>query len=80
MRWWYLPSGTSSVISTLGAFSRYCVLVVYAAVVHRNFPFGLQAMLKPSFVFDGRNILPHKALSQIGFEVHKIGSPGPLQS
>ena len=44
------------------------------------FPVGLQAMLKPSFVFDGRNILPHKALSQIGFEVHKIGSAGPLQS
>jgi len=36
-------------------------------------------MLKPSFVFDGRNILPHKELVNMGFEVHKIGSPGPLK-
>lgn len=32
-------------------------------------------MSKPAFVFDGRNILPHDRLRQIGFEVHAIGKP-----
>merc|ERR1712099_121959 len=30
-------------------------------------------MLKPAFLFDGRGILSHKALEDIGFEVHAIG-------
>lgn len=32
-------------------------------------------MSKPAFVFDGRNILPHAKLRQIGFEVYAIGKP-----
>ena len=31
------------------------------------------AMEKPAFLFDGRNILDHKALHRIGFEVYSIG-------
>lgn len=34
-------------------------------------------MAKPAFVFDGRNILDHDALREIGFEVHAIGKPDP---
>merc|ERR1712083_278047 len=30
-------------------------------------------MMKPACVFDGRGILNHKALEDIGFEVHAIG-------
>ena len=30
-------------------------------------------MQKPAFIFDGRNILDHKKLKEIGFEVHAIG-------
>ncbi len=30
-------------------------------------------MIKPAFVFDGRNILDHKALYEIGFNVYSIG-------
>jgi len=33
--------------------------------------FGM--MQKPAFIFDGRNILDHKKLEQIGFHVHAIG-------
>lgn len=33
------------------------------------------AMSKPAFIFDGRNILPHKQLREIGFEVYAIGKP-----
>lgn len=31
------------------------------------------AMQKPAFVFDGRNILPHAALEALGFRVYAIG-------
>mmetsp|Transcript_32923 Transcript_32923/g.94713 ORF Transcript_32923/g.94713 Transcript_32923/m.94713 type:complete len:485 (-) Transcript_32923:140-1594(-) len=30
-------------------------------------------MMKPAFVFDGRNILNHRELENIGFEVHAVG-------
>jgi len=32
-------------------------------------------MEKPAFIFDGRNILDHEKLFEIGFEVHPIGRP-----
>jgi hypothetical protein len=32
-----------------------------------------QKMVKPAFVFDGRNILDHDNLMRIGFSVHAIG-------
>lgn len=34
-----------------------------------------ERMTKPSFVFDGRNILDHDALRKIGFVVYAIGKP-----
>lgn len=37
------------------------------------------SMSKPAFVFDGRNILDHAALREIGFEVYAIGKPVPQQ-
>lgn len=37
------------------------------------------SMAKPAFVFDGRNILDHDALREIGFEVYAIGKPDPLE-
>ena len=36
-----------------------------------------KSMAKPAFVFDGRNILDHEKLREIGFEVHAIGKPDP---
>jgi UDPglucose 6-dehydrogenase len=30
-------------------------------------------MEEPAFVFDGRNLLDHKALFEIGFNVYPIG-------
>ncbi|CAK8697493.1 UDP-glucose 6-dehydrogenase-like [Clavelina lepadiformis] len=32
-----------------------------------------EKMLKPAFVFDGRGILPHKKLAEIGYQVEMIG-------
>ena len=37
-------------------------------------------MAKPAFIFDGRNILPHAQLREIGFEVYAIGKPVPKVS
>lgn len=34
-----------------------------------------KSMSKPGFVFDGRNILDHQALYEIGFNVFPIGRP-----
>ncbi len=34
-----------------------------------------KAMVKPAFIFDGRNILDHKALHAIGFNVYPLGKP-----
>ena len=33
------------------------------------------AMVKPAFIFDGRNLLNHKLLYKIGFNVYPIGKP-----
>lgn len=41
------------------------------------------SMQKPAFLFDGRNMLDHAGLEQIGFEVHALGkaiSPQPATS
>jgi UDPglucose 6-dehydrogenase len=39
-----------------------------------------QSMVKPAFIFDGRNILDHKKLHEIGYNVHAIGKPPQIHS
>ena len=34
-----------------------------------------QSMVKPAFLFDGRNLLNHKNLYDLGFNVYPIGKP-----
>ena len=34
-----------------------------------------ESMVKPAFIFDGRNILDHKQLHAIGFNVYAVGRP-----
>lgn len=36
-------------------------------------------MQKPAFLFDGRLLMNHKELRDIGFEVHAIGKPDPIK-
>jgi len=43
------------------------------ARIHKN-------MLKPAFVFDGRNILPHSHLMELGFRVEAIGKQVTLEN
>lgn len=35
-----------------------------------------ELMEKPAFIFDGRNILPHAELFELGFNVYGLGQPG----
>jgi UDPglucose 6-dehydrogenase len=44
---------------------------------YRSLDFGriFAAMHKPAFIFDGRNILDHQALFQLGFNVYPLGKP-----
>ena len=37
------------------------------------------SMVHPAFLFDGRNLLDHRALHKIGFHVHAVGKP-PLST
>jgi UDPglucose 6-dehydrogenase len=45
---------------------------VYSSLDYRRI---FAAMKKPAFVFDGRNLLDHKELYEIGFNVYPIGKP-----
>ena len=40
-----------------------------------DFEATYQAMQKPAWIFDGRNILDHKKLAEIGFKIRSIGTP-----
>jgi UDPglucose 6-dehydrogenase len=44
----------------------------FKAIDYRD---AYSSMVKPAFVFDGRNILARDALMKIGFEVYAIGKP-----
>jgi len=38
-----------------------------------------RSMIKPAFIFDGRNILDHNKLYEIGFNVYAVGKPPRMQ-
>jgi UDPglucose 6-dehydrogenase len=55
------------------------VLTEWSHFVELDYEAIFQSMVKPAFVFDGRNILDHKRLHTIGFNVYAVGKP-PLTS
>ncbi len=55
------------------------VLTEWDAFADLDFANIRRQMPSPAFLFDGRNLLDHKSLRALGFEVHAIGkSPQPL--
>jgi UDPglucose 6-dehydrogenase len=42
---------------------------------HLDYEVIYQSMTKPAFVFDGRNMLDHQSLFEVGFNVYPIGKP-----
>ena len=55
----------------------HAILVLTEWDEFRSLPFEqfFAQMQKPAFVFDGRNLLDHKLLRQIGFTVRAVGKP-----
>jgi UDPglucose 6-dehydrogenase len=51
------------------------ILTEWSQFVELDYQAVYEAMAKPAFVFDGRNILDHKKLFEIGFNVYAIGKP-----
>lgn len=55
------------------------VLTEWDAFKTLDFESIYQKMLKPAWIFDGRNILDRARLQSIGFKVYSIGKPLPTQ-
>ena len=78
------PKLDESVITSTDAYSAcenahaLCVLTEWDEFKTLDYERIFKSMAKPAFVFDGRNILDHAKLREIGFEVHAIGKPDPL--
>jgi UDPglucose 6-dehydrogenase len=51
------------------------VLTEWGLYRHLDYAKIFQAMNKPAYIFDGRNILDHQALFRLGFNVQAIGKP-----
>jgi UDPglucose 6-dehydrogenase len=62
----YVAAKNAHAIAILTEWSQYTQLD-YERIYH--------AMVKPAFLFDGRNLLDHKKLYEIGFNVYPIGKP-----
>lgn len=52
-----------------------CVLTEWDAFKKYDYERIYDSMMKPAFVFDGRNILDHERLRKIGFIVYALGKP-----
>jgi UDPglucose 6-dehydrogenase len=51
------------------------ILTDWAQFTKLDYDAIFKSMVKPAFIFDGRNILDHKKLHGIGFNVYAIGKP-----
>jgi len=51
------------------------VLTEWDLYRHQDFQQIFDGMAKPSFIFDGRNILDHRRCFEIGFNVYPVGKP-----
>ena len=54
-----------------------CILTEWDEFKTLDYKKIYDSMAKPAFVFDGRLLVNHKELREIGFEVHAIGKPDP---
>lgn len=59
------------------AKNAHAIAVVTEWDTYKTLDYGeiFQQMEKPAFIFDGRNILNHQRLYEIGFNVYPIGKP-----
>jgi UDPglucose 6-dehydrogenase len=62
----YVASFKAHAIAILTEWSQYTQL---------DYERIYNSMVKPAFIFDGRNLLDHKQLYEMGFNVYPIGKP-----
>jgi len=62
----YVAANNAHAIAILTEWSQYTQL---------DYERIYKSMVKPAFIFDGRNLLDHKKLYQMGFNVYPIGKP-----
>lgn len=65
---------SSALVAATGSHA-IAVMTEWDEFVTLDYAELFKVMSKPAFIFDGRNILPHQALRDIGFEVYAIGKP-----
>lgn len=55
----------------------HAIAIITEWVLYQNLDFEkiYRSMLKPAFIFDGRNIIDHQKVFEIGFNVYPIGKP-----
>lgn len=55
----------------------HAIAILTEWVLYQNLDFEkiYRSMLKPAFIFDGRNIIDHQKVFEIGFNVYPIGKP-----
>ena len=79
------PGLDASVITETDAYAAcdgshaLCILTEWDEFKTLDYERIYKSMSKPAFIFDGRNILEHDKLREIGFEVHAIGKPDPTK-
>ncbi len=56
------------------------VLTEWTLFAHLDYEAIYRSMAKPAFIFDGRNILDHRGLFSMGFNVQAIGKPPLIHS
>ena len=59
------------------AAGAHAIALLTEWALYRELDYGsiFQSMVKPAFLFDGRNILDHQALYELGFNVFAVGKP-----
>lgn len=69
-----ITTASSALEAATGAHA-ICVLTEWDEFTTLDYKHIYEVMSKPAFIFDGRNILNHNELRQIGFDVYAIGKP-----
>ena len=54
------------------------VLTEWDEFIDIDYETAYETMQKPAWIFDGRNVLDHKKLIEIGFKIRSIGKPNEL--
>jgi UDPglucose 6-dehydrogenase len=61
----------------LAATGAYAIVILteWPYLVELNYQAIYNSMVRPAFIFDGRNILNHQSLFKMGFNVYAVGKP-----